>query len=331
MAVAPGTRKALIIGALGQDGHYLTQRLLAEGYRVTGTTHLSPGSRDSAAYPGTLRQLDLAREDQVRDLVRELQADEIYNLGARASSEHLFDDATRTGDINGLAVTRLLEAIRQFSPQSRLCQALSSEIFAGCSTSPQDEQTPIAPVNAYGAAKAYALHMVRAYRARHGLHACGAILYNHESPRRGAHFVTRKVTLCAAKIALGSGEKLQLGNPAHRRDWGHARDHVRAMHLMLQHPEPDDYVVATGVTHSIEDLCRVAFGRVGLDYRDHVVFGGDPARRAEPVVLRGDAAKAHRILGWVPEVGFEHLIEEMVTADLELQRGAMGAAPSSPG
>ena len=325
-----GTRKALVIGALGQDGHYLTQQLLAEGCHVTGTTHriLPPG--DTAAYPGTLRQLDLAQEDSLRSLVRELQADEIYNLGARASSDHLFDDATRTGEVNGLAVTRLLEAIRQFSPHTRLCQALSSEVFAGCSTSPQDEQTPVAPVNAYGAAKTYALHMLQMYRARHGLHACGALLYNHESPRRAPHFVTRKVSLGAARIALGSGEKLQLGNAAHRRDWGHARDHVRAMRLMLRHPEPADYVVATGVTHSIEDLCHVAFSKVGLNHRDHVVFGGDPARRSEPVVLCGNAEKARRVLGWVPEVGFERLIGEMVSADLEKLRGADGAAPARP-
>ncbi len=316
-----------MIGALGQDGRYLSNWLVRQGYSVIGTTHRSPAPGVDL-HPGPLRWLDLASPDSVRDAIREVQPDEIYNLGARSSSAHLFDDASRTGEINGLGVTRLLEAVHRFSPTARLCQALSSEIFAGCRTSPQDERTPVAPANAYGAAKAYALHMLQAYRARHGLFACGAILYNHESPMRPAHFVTRKVTQCVARIASGSREKLVLGNAQHRRDWGHARDHVRAMHLMLQHPEPDDYVIATGVTHSIEELCRRAFGLVGLDYKDHIVFQTDDSRRAEPVTLCGNASKASRILGWAPETSFESLLREMLEADLAREREASDAVPS---
>ncbi|WP_298604258.1 GDP-mannose 4,6-dehydratase [Zoogloea sp.] len=310
-------KKALVIGALGQDGTYLTELLLAKGYTIIGTTH-----RDAVAlaggYPAPLRHLDLRSQDAIATLIAAEQPDEIYNLGARASSAHLSDDAEQTGDINGLAVTRLLEAIRRHSPHSRLCQALSSEIFARCVVSPQNEHTPPSPANAYGAAKTYALHMLQAYRDQYGLFACGAILYNHESPLRPAQFVTRKVTRCVARIASGVTETLQLGNAEHRRDWGHARDHVRAMHSMLQQERAEDFVIATGITHSIADLCRIAFEAAGLDFRDHVTFQHDPSRRSEGLELCGDADKARRLLGWTPEISFEALIREMVSADLAL-------------
>lgn len=312
-------RKALIIGALGQDGSYLTELLLGRGYAVVGTTHRDPASL-ARPYPGELRQLDLGRFDQVSALIEEQQPDEIYNLGALASSAHLFDEAIVSGDINGLAATRILEAILQFSPRSRFCQALSSEIFANSTTSPQNESTPVAPSNAYGAAKTYALHMLGAYRSHQKLFACGAILYNHESPRRPAHFVTRKVTLGAARIALGARETLQLGSADHRRDWGHARDHVRAMHLMLQHDVPEDFVVATGITHSVAELCEIAFGIVGLDFRQHVSFQPHIERRQELHELRGDPSKARQHLGWQAEVTFRELIREMVEFDLEQLR-----------
>ncbi len=325
-------KKALVIGALGQDGIYLTELLLAKGYTIIGTTH-----RDAVAlaggYPAPLRHLDLRSQDAIATLIAAEQPDEIYNLGARASSAHLSDDAEQTGDINGLAVARLLEAIRRHSPHSRLCQALSSEIFARCVVSPQNEHTPPSPANAYGAAKTYALHMLQAYRDQYGLFACGAILYNHESPLRPAQFVTRKVTRCVARIASGVTETLQLGNAEHRRDWGHARDHVRAMHSMLQQERAEDFVIATGITHSIADLCRIAFEAAGLDFRDHVTFQPDPSRRSEGLELCGDADKARRLLGWTPEISFEALIREMVSADLALLHtdAAAPARAQSPG
>ncbi|HQZ02150.1 MAG TPA: GDP-mannose 4,6-dehydratase [Thauera sp.] len=321
-------RKALIIGALGQDGFYLTELLLRLGYTVIGTTHHDLG-RMAGTYRGTLRHLDLRNQKDISALLSAEQPEEIYNLGARASSGQLSDDAEQTGDINGLGVTRLLEAIRRFSPHSRLCQALSSEIFAKSSISPQDEETPLAPANAYGAAKTYALHMLRTYRAQYDLFVCGAILYNHESPLRPANFVTRKVTRCVARIASGNAHSLQLGSASHRRDWGHARDHVRGMHLMLQHGTAEDFIIGTGVTHTIADLCKTAFEAVGLDFCRYVTFQPDPTRREEDLELRGDASKARRLLGWQPEISFEALIREMVNADLAQQGNAQ--QPLTPG
>lgn len=310
-------KTALIIGALGQDGFYLTEALLQRGYYVIGTTHQDPEIH--ADFQGSiLHRLFLTEFSEIRELLLKYQPDEVYNLAARASSAQLSDDPVATGDINGLAVARLLEAIIQYSPLSRFCQALSSEIFAMSPTSPQSEQTAVIPVNAYGAAKTYAMHLVQSYRRHRKVFACGAILYNHESPRRPPHFVTRKITQAVARIALGSHEKLQLGNPNHRRDWGHARDHVRAMYLMLQHPNPDDYVVATGVTHSVAEFCDLAFQYVGMNYRDHVTFAPDAERRHEAVVLCGDIQKAQNVLGWTPSVKLPMLIQEMIDEDLRL-------------
>lgn len=308
-------RKALVIGALGQDGTYLTEHLLNLGYEVIGTTHGQPNTALPSAR-STLQHLDLRDLQSIASVLETHQPDEIYNLGARASSASLYDDPVLTGEINGLAVTRLLDAIRLIVPRARLCQALSSEIFAGAPCSPQNENTPVAPVNPYGAAKAYALHILQSFRHQKDLFACGAILYNHESPLRPPHFVTRKVTQSAARIAQGDTALLQLGSAHHRRDWGHARDSVRALHLMLQHPEPEDFVIATGVTHSVETLCSTAFSIVGLDYRQHVHFSPDPIRRDDRRELRGDAGKARRLLGWEPQIPFDALIREMVEADL---------------
>jgi GDPmannose 4,6-dehydratase len=307
-------KRALVIGALGQDGAYLTDLLLRQGYEVIGTSHRAPDPE--TAYAGQLRRLDLASFDAIRALLSEIRPDEVYNLAARASSAQLFDDAIQSGDINGLAVARFLEALHQVAPHARFCQALSSEIFAGATESPQTEATPVSPCNAYGAAKVYARHMVGAYRDQRGLFACGAILYNHESPLRPPHFVTRKVARAVARIARGSSEILQLGPAENRRDWGHARDHVRALHLMLQRDEPQDFIVATGATHSVAQLCETAFAAAGLDYRRHVVFADIPGRRAENCELRGDAGKARRLLGWSAETSFGELIREMVEAEL---------------
>jgi GDPmannose 4,6-dehydratase len=316
-----GNRLALIVGALGQDGHYLTQHLLGLGYRVIGTTHRSLESV-TASYSGELLQFPLDDFSRISEILKKYQPDEIYNLAARASSAQLLDDALASGDINGLAVTRILTALVQHAPRARFCQALSSEIFANSCESPQHEATPMTPCNAYGAAKAYARHSVIDFRANRGVFACGAILYNHESTLRPSHFVTRKVTQAAARIALGSKEFLQLGNAEHRRDWGHAHDYVRAMHLMLNHSVPDDYIVATGITHSIADLCEIAFEFVGLDYRQYVKFQPNPLRRREIQELRGNPSKASRNLGWKAETSFRELIREMVEFDLNAFRQA---------
>ncbi|MBB4199352.1 hypothetical protein CCR94_05840 [Rhodoblastus sphagnicola] len=313
-------KRALVIGALGQDGAYLTDLLLGERYEVFGATHRTTVS--DADYRGRLLHLDLTSFDAIRAVLAQLQPDEVYNLAARASSAQLFDDAIQSGDINGLAVARMLEAIHQVSPRSRFCQASSSEIFAAASETPQTETTPVSPCNAYGAAKVYAMHMVRAYRDQKNLFACSAILYNHESPLRPAHFVTRKVAQAVARIARGSGEILHLGPADHRRDWGHARDHVRALHLMLQTENAEDFIVATGVTHSVAELCEAAFAVVGLDFRRHVVFADLPERRAETRELRGDPAKARRLLGWSATTSFQDLIREMVEAELAATTGA---------
>ncbi len=308
-------KRALIIGTLSQDGFYLTEHLLHEGYEVFGTTHRPLGPR-LPPYAGQIRNLDLTRFDDIRSLFAELKPDEIFNLAARASSAQLFDDAIATGDINGLAVTRMLEALCKESPTSRFCQASSSEIFAASLETPQNETTPIAPSNAYGAAKAYALHMVRSYREHHKLFACSAILYNHESPLRPPHFITRKIARCVARIACGSEEILELGAAEHRRDWGHARDHVRALHKMLQQDQPEDFVVATGVTHSVAELCETAFAIAGLDYLRHVSFGPMPERRLETGELRGDPSKARRQLDWSPGTSWEEWIREMIEVEL---------------
>lgn len=316
-------KTALVIGALGQDGFYLTQLLLERGYRVIGTTHRQPDNGAIPNYAGELQTMDLRDDASIEAVITRHHPDEIYNLGARASSAQLFDDAVATGDINGLAVTRLLDVVERLHPTAKVCQALSSEVFAGTTETPQSERTATAPVNAYGAAKVYAWNSVRAYRLQKGVFACGAILYNHESPRRGTHFVTRKIALAAATAALGKLDTpLQLGAGHHRRDWGHARDHVRALHAMLQSTSADDYVVATGVTHAVADFAEAAFRSVGLDYRDHVVFADSPDRRTEAVELRGDPRKAQQILKWQPEVLFPELVTEMVQSDLARLRAA---------
>lgn len=270
--------------------------------------------------------LDLSDLSAIESVIADANPAEVYNFAARAASSQLFDDPVATGDINGLAVTRLLDVIARNFPEARFCQALSSEVFALADRAPQAETTPASPANAYGAAKTYAWHMVKAFRDQYSIFACGALLYNHESPRRPETFVTRKITAAVARIAAGSKEKLLLGNPNHRRDWGHARDHVRAMHLMLAAPGPGDYVVATGVARSVADFCEAAFDHVGLDYNDHVVFGAAQSRRSEACELRGNPSKAGDLLGWQPEISFHELVAEMVEHDRRLLQAMKGKA-----
>ncbi len=308
---------AVITGISGQDGTYLAERLLGLGYTVIGTTHRrdAAGELDAGGVRVPLVAVDLGSAAALDDLLRAHQPDELYNLAARASSAQLFDDPLATADINGVAVARLLEAIRRHSPRTRFCQASSSEVFAGATTSPQDEHTPRAPLNAYGAAKAFADHLVAAYRHGHGIFACSAILYPHESPRRPPHFLVRKVAQAAARAAAGLPGKVALGDLAAVRDWGHAADTVEAMRRMLAAAVPRDYVIATGVPHTVGDVCTAAFAHVGLDWRDHVAVDEQLVRPAESVRRVGNPARAGAELGWVPTLDFAQLIGSLVDAD----------------
>ncbi|MCA1326252.1 GDP-mannose 4,6-dehydratase [Herbaspirillum sp. alder98] len=312
------TKTALITGIAGQDGAYLAQLLSEQGYRVVGTSHRPVDDRSPVPAALKVLQLDLSDTRAVTDVVAALQPDEIYNLAARASSAQLFDEPLETAEINGLSAVRFLDAIRQHSPHTRFCQAASSEVFAGAHSSPQDETTALAPVNSYGAAKAYAVHMVRMYRKHYGLHASSAFLFNHESPRRGIHFVTRKITRTVALIATGQADHLELGDLDSRRDWGYAGDVVVALWKMLQQPAGDDYVIATGKSHSVRDFCRIAFAHVGLDYTQYVRSNPAFITRHEAVALVGNQDKARLQLGWQATIDFQQLVTMMVDADLAL-------------
>ena len=312
--------RALITGINGQDGSYLAELLLDRGYRVLGL--MRQGAEERTQRIDHLKaRIDLVtgsllNEDFLRRTIADYRPDEIYNLAARASSRQLFVDPVLTGDFNGLAVARILEAIRTMCPSARFCQASSSEMFGDASEAPQSESTPFRPRNPYGVAKLFAHGMVRSYREHFGVFACSSILFNHESPRRGSDFVTRKITTGVARIKCGLASSLELGDLDAVRDWGYAADYMHAMWKMLQAESADDYVVATGESHSVREFCEVAFKHVGLDYRDHVRI--DPlARRAPEAVPRiGDARKASRALGWRPTVSFEELVRMMVDADL---------------
>jgi GDPmannose 4,6-dehydratase len=307
-------RVAIVLGASGQDGSYLVDQLLRESHFVVAVGRRLPDAQSSDRLIPVA--LDITDRKALESLLRQFQPEEIYNLAARSSGAGMFDDPIAIAEINGLAVAKLLEAIRVVDPRIRLCQASSSEMFGSARCSPQSEETPFCPRSPYGAAKVYAHSMLRIYRERYGLFACSAILFNHESPLRRVEFVTRKVALAAASIKRGHSSELVLGNLSARRDWGFAGDYTKAMQLMLQHSHADDYVIATGVTHSVRDLCDVAFGHLGLDYREYVREAPELARASEQVQLVGDPAKAREKLGWVPQVGFREMVIEMVDADL---------------
>lgn len=307
---------ALVTGALGQDGRYLCELLVREGARVVGAV------RDPSrpAPPGVeLVAWDMRDGRAMTDTLRAVKPAEVYNLAAYSSGAGMWDDPVAIGEVNGLAVARLLEAIRAADPAIRFAQAGSSELFGRADRSPQNEDTPMRPRSPYGAAKLYAHTMVRLAREG-GMFACSAILFNHESPWRRPEFVTRKVTRAAARIALGLERTVTVGDLATRRDWSFAGDSMRAMRLMLQADAPDDYVIASGATRSIGELCRLAFAHVGLDWRDHVREDRAAAHTQEPVELRGDHARAIAKLGWRPEVQFAELVAMMVDADLRLAR-----------
>lgn len=316
--------KALITGISGQDGSYLAEQLLARGYHVIGAvkkegmenTFLPKDLSDKLAWA----EWSMLDEQRMQDVLSYHRPSEIYNFAAFSSGTGMYDDPVGIGEINGLAVTRILEAIRKVDSEIRFCQASSREIFGEAVESPQTENTLVNPRSPYGAAKLYADNMIRIYRKQYGLFACSAILFNHESPRRGLQFVTRKITHEAARIKLGLSQKLKLGNLDAQRDWGFAGDYVRAMWLMLQQDQPDDYVVATGVAHSVREFCNLAFARLGLNYKDYVAESSSEFRPEEPVLLVGDTCKARRQLGWQPEVSFEELVNKMVDADMESLR-----------
>lgn len=325
--IAAMSRRALVTGIAGQDGSLLAELLLGKGYEVAGIVR--PGSAgpfaNLAAVQGRLElvEVDLLDEAQLGVTLAALAPDEIYNLAAPSFVPRSWDEPVATAEFAAVGATALLEAVRRRRPEARFYQASSSEIFGEPRETPQTEETPLSPLTPYGVAKAYAHFIVRSYRLRYGLHVSSGILYNHESPRRPLDFLPRKVSAGAAAIKLGLQQELVLGDLDARRDWSYAGDSVRAMWLMLQQDVPDDYVIASGVLHSVRDLVEVAFAHVGLDWRDHVRV--DPAflrGKAELHDLVGDAAKARQRLGWVPEVGFEQLVQLLVAADLERLRAA---------
>ena len=316
------TKKALITGITGQDGSYLAELLLEKGYDVHGMVRRSStetfqrlqGFRDDI----TLHTGDVLDQRSLGDVLRTCEPDEIYNLAAMSFVAASWNQPVLTAEFTGVGVTRMLEAVREAVPEARFYQASSSEMYGMVRESPQNERTPFYPRSPYGVAKVYGHFITVNYRESYDLYCCSGILFNHESPRRGLEFVTRKVTHEAAAIKLGLRDQLLLGNLEARRDWGYARDYVEAMWLMLQQPDPDDYVIATGISNSVRDLVAVAFRHVGLDPDRYVRTHPRFLRPAEVEHLVGDWSKARERLGWEPRTNFEQLIRLMVDADLEL-------------
>ena len=324
-------KTALITGITGQDGSYLAELLLAKGYEVHGVVrrsssmnrgridhlqHTNPSHPESSKF--VLHYGDMTDSGGLNRLVKTVRPDEIYNLAAQSHVAISFDQPEYTGDADGLGTTRLLEAIRTMGLPTRFYQASTSEMF-GLTPPPQSETSPFHPRSPYAAAKLYAHWMTVNYREAHKLHASSGILFNHESPRRGENFVTRKVTRGIGQILAGKSDKLRLGNLDSKRDWGHARDYVEAMWLMLQQEEPDDYVIATGVMRSVREFVEIAFATAGLDWKKYVVADEAFLRPAEVNELRGDASKAAKKLGWKPKTTFEDLVYDMLEHDLKLE------------
>ena len=330
-------KKAFITGITGQDGSYLAELLLEKGYEVHGMIR-----RSSSFNTGRIDHLyrdphindvrlflhygDLSDSSRLAKLLYELQPDEVFNLAAQSHVRVSFDIPEYTADVTGLGTIRILEAIREAGIQKkvRFYQASTSELYGKVVETPQSEKTPFYPRSPYGVAKLYAYWITVNYREAYGIHASNGILFNHESPRRGATFVTRKITQAVAKIKLGLQDKLYLGNLEARRDWGFAGDYVDAMWRILQQDNPDDYVIATGETHSVREFCEEAFGHVGLDWRKYVEHDARYERPSEVDLLLGDPSKAKRVLGWEPKVTFKGLVKMMVDADLEAIKSSTG-------
>jgi len=324
-------KTALVTGITGQDGSYLAELLLSKGYRVWGIIR-----RSSSFHTGRIDHLyqdphepdarlrlvygDLSDGSNLASIINEIEPDEVYNLAAQSHVRVSFDQPIYSVDVDALGTLRLLEAIRTMSKPARYYQASSSEMFGKVAETPQTEKTPFHPRSPYGCAKAYAFWQTVNYREAYGLFACNGILFNHESPRRGETFVTRKITRAATRIKLGLQDKLFLGNLDARRDWGFAGDYVEAMWLMLQQDKADDYVIATGESHSVRQFLEAAFGYLDLDWREYVEQDPRYFRPTEVDSLLGDAGKARKVLGWRPKVSFEELVRMMVDADLELAR-----------
>lgn len=322
------SKVAIITGITGQDGSYMADLLLDKGYTVVGVSRRRSGGGDwriahlNGRAGFLLRPGDITDSGSMHRLVAEYKPNEFYNFAAQSFVRVSWDEPFHTGLVTGLGVTNCLEAIRNESKETRFYQASSSEMFGKVQEIPQTESTPFYPRSPYGVAKLYGHWIARNYRESYGIHASNGILFNHESPRRGLEFVTRKITDAAARISIAGGGTVSLGNLEPERDWGHAIDYVRAAWLMLQQDNPDDYVVATGKTHSIRRLLEVAFGHVGLNWEDHVRQDPRFMRPAEVDLLIGDPAKAKEKLAWEPEYTFEMLIKEMVEADVERHKNA---------
>ncbi len=314
-------KRALITGVLGQDGSYLAEFLLGKDYEVFGMVRRSSVERyDRIAHIKdkiTLLQGDLLDPYSLTQAVKDSNPDEVYNLAAQSFVPTSWNQPVLTGEFTALGVTRLLEAIRQVSPKIKFYQASSSEMIGASKQFPQSEKTPFHPRSPYGVAKVYAYWITVNYRESYGMFNCNGILFNHESPRRGMEFVTRKVSDGVARIKLGLASELQLGNLDAKRDWGFAGDYVEAMWLMLQQPEPDDFVIGTGEAHSVRELCEAAFGHAGLDWKKYVKVDKKLLRPAEVDYLIADASKAKRVLGWKPKVNFKQLVAMMVDSDLQ--------------
>ncbi|MDR3506167.1 MAG: GDP-mannose 4,6-dehydratase [Acidocella sp.] len=325
-------RTCLITGITGQDGAYLAQLLLGKGYRVVGLLRRSASSDivgERMRWLGILDDVELMDGNlidisSIIRVIQQVKPDEVYNLAAQSFVAASWNQPLLTGEVTGMGAVNVLEAVRITGLPARVYQASSSEMFGLIQQPVQNEKTPFYPRSPYAAAKLYAHWMTVNYRESFGMHASSGILFNHESPLRGIEFVTRKVTDGVARIKLGLAKELALGNLEATRDWGHARDYVRAMWLMLRQEVPDDYVIATGRTTSIREFCRIAFAHVGLNYEDHVVTSEKFLRPAEVDVLHGDAAKARSVLGWQPETSLEEMIAEMVEADLARHRARLG-------
>jgi GDPmannose 4,6-dehydratase len=322
-----GKKRALITGITGQDGSHLAEFLLAEGYDVLGMVRRSSTVNFDRIHDIqdhiTIVQGDLLDQMSLVDILQEYRPQEVYNLAAQSFVPTSWKQPVLTGEFTALGVTRMLDAVRIVDPEIRFYQASSSEMFGKVREVPQTETTPFYPRSPYGVAKVYGHWITVNYRESYNLFACSGILFNHEGPRRGLEFVTHKITFGASRIKLGLNNELRLGNLEARRDWGYVGDYVRAMWLMLQQDEPDDYVIATGETHSVQEFCEVAFGYLDLDWRDYVVTDPQFYRPAEVDLLVGDASKAGAKLGWEPTVSFEQLVQLMVDADLEVLRAEL--------
>ncbi len=314
------TKRALITGVAGQDGTYLSELLVGKGYEVYGVAGPYPGDflERARASDGRLHALDadLSDMESLLAAVDIARPEEVYNFAAQSSVGTSWTEAVATTEVNAVGVLRVLEALRQLSPDARFFQAASAEMFGNAAEMPQRETTPLHPQSPYAASKTYAFHIVGSYRESYGMHANNGIMFNHESPLRGLQFVTRKITDGAARIKLGLADSLALGNLDAKRDWGFAGDYVEAMWLMLQQDSPGDYVIASGEVHTVREFCDAAFSHLGLDYQQYVSVDPRYFRPVDVNVFYGDATKARALLGWKPKVGFSELVAMMVDADL---------------